>query len=239
MKRMALLASSLWLLCGAAFAGPPYLTDDPVPTDFGHYEIFVYGAGTLVPGGADSEAGIDFNFGGAPRLQLSATLPLVMNASGASGIGNIELGAKYRFLTQEGFGVDLAFFPHVNFSSLSASVGDRRMSLFLPLWAQRDFGKWSIFGGGGCTLNHSRFSNDFCEAGLAVTREVVDGMRVGAEIFHAGAGEPGGKANTALGFGATWDVDAHHHLLAYWGPNLTNASVNGRANFYAALLFTF
>lgn len=227
------------LFRAAAWAGPPYLTDDPVPTDFRHYEIYAFGAGTLTPGGADSELGIDFNYGAAPNLQLTFEMPFASAATGATGLGNIVLAAKYRFLTQEGIGLDVAFFPHLILPSVSSLVGDRQMSLFLPIWAQRDFGAWNIFGGGGCTLNHTRFSNNFCEAGLAVTRKVTEELRLGAEIFHSGAEEPGGKPSTALGFGLTWDMDGNHHFLAYWGPNLFHRTENGRSNFYAALLFTF
>jgi hypothetical protein len=223
-----------------AWGGPPYLTDDPEPTDFRHFEIYAYGAGTLVPGGADSETGIDFNYGGAPGLQLTATLPLLIDRSGDSGIGNIALGVKYRFLTQDASGLDVAFFPHLVLSSASAALGDHHMSLFLPLWVQKDFGDgWSAFGGGGCTLNHSRFSSDFCEGGLVLTREVAEGLTLGAEVFHSGSEEPGGRAETALGAGLTWDLDATHHLLAYWGPNIQHPIANGRSNFYTALLFTF
>jgi hypothetical protein len=237
MKRLAAICV---LLATPALAGPPYLTDDPEPTDFRHFEIYAYGAGTVVPGGAASETGIDFNYGGAPGLQLTATLPLVIDESGNSGIGNIELGAKYRFLTQADFGLDVAFFPHLVLSSASAAVGDHHMSLYLPIWAQKDFGGgWSVFGGGGCAFNHSRLSNDFCDGGVVVTREVVNGLTLGLEVFHSGAEEPGGKAETALGGGLTWDIDDTHHLLAYWGPNIQHPADNGRSNFYTALLFTF
>jgi hypothetical protein len=230
-------AAGLALLPAAAFAGPPYFTDDPVPAE--HYEVYLFGAGTLVPGGADSEIGIDLNYGATPNLQLTVEAPFLRDADGASGLGNIKLAAKYRFLTQDDFGLDVAVFPHLILPSVSSAVGDRHMGVFLPVWAQRDFGKWSIFGGGGCTLNHTRFSNDFCEAGLAVTREIDAGLRLGAEIFHSGPETPDGKANTALGAGLAWDIDDHHHLLGYWGPDLAHPDANGRSNFYAALLFTF
>ncbi len=86
------------LLCGPAFAGPPYVTDDPEPTDYKHYEIYAFTAGTATRDGTGGEAGIDFNYGGAPDLQLTAVLPLEYDspahAGTAAGIGNIELAAK-------------------------------------------------------------------------------------------------------------------------------------------------
>ncbi len=105
------------MLVSPAFAGPPYVTDDPEPTDFGHYEIYAFAGGTSARDGSGGAGGIDFNYGAAPDLQLTAVLPLAWdspNAGGASaGLGNVELAAKYKFLHQDDVGVDVAFFPRV------------------------------------------------------------------------------------------------------------------------------
>ena len=58
-----------------AMAGPPYLTDDPEPTDYKHFEIYNFTNGTATRANTSGEAGIDINYGGAPNLQLTATLP--------------------------------------------------------------------------------------------------------------------------------------------------------------------
>jgi hypothetical protein len=55
-----------------AIAGPPYLTDDPEPTDYRHFEIYTFSQGTAMQDGIGGEGGIDFNYGGAPNLQLTA-----------------------------------------------------------------------------------------------------------------------------------------------------------------------
>jgi hypothetical protein len=69
-------------VCGAlllgispAMAGPPYMTDDPEPTDYKHFEIYNFTNGTATRANTSGEAGIDINYGGAPNLQLTATLP--------------------------------------------------------------------------------------------------------------------------------------------------------------------
>ncbi|MGN6148908.1 MAG: hypothetical protein ACTHPD_10250, partial [Rhizomicrobium sp.] len=69
-----------------ALAGPPYVTDDPAPTDKGHFEIYAFDAGTSARGGVDGQAGIDFNYGGAADLQLTAVLPLNYEKPGRSGL---------------------------------------------------------------------------------------------------------------------------------------------------------
>ena len=233
------LALAVLLGCGPAWAGPPYLSDDPEPTDFRHFEIYAFALGTQSPDGLAGETGIDFNYGGAPNLQLTAVLPMAYDEAGHTGLGNVELAAKYLFLHQEEDGIDLSIFPRVFLPSASHIVGDQHAALLIPLWAEKDFGKWSIFGGGGCEINRGDDGQDFCLGGVAVTREILDGFRLGLEVFHQGADSLGGRVSTALGGGATWDIDQHHHLLAYWGPGLQNISATGRANAYMALLFTF
>ena len=140
-----------------AMAGPPYLSDDPEPTDYQHFEIYAFSQGMTAQGDTNGQSGIDFNYGGAPNLQLTATVPMDYDVpSGGAmvgGLGNVELAAKYRFLTQQNFGLDVAVFPRVFLPSASANVGDQHASLLLPVWLEKDWGKWSAFGGGGCELN--------------------------------------------------------------------------------------
>lgn len=237
MRRFAVLTVLVpaLLASATALAGPPFLTDDPQPTDYGHFEIYAFGAGTATAAGTAGETGIDFNYGGAPDLQLTAVLPLAYDETGRTGLGNVELAAKYRFLHQEDFGWDVSVFPRV---FLPSAQGDDRAALLLPFWAQKDFGAWSLFGGGGCTLAEGG-QGDSCEGGVALTREVAEGLRLGAEIYHVGADNDGGRASTALGFGATYDLNQTLHLMGYWGPGLQNRNQTGRENWYTALLFTF
>jgi hypothetical protein len=81
-----------------AMAGPPYLTDDPEPTDYKHFEIYTFTNGTATRSDTNGEAGIDFNYGGAPNLQLTATVPVAYDQPEGGpllgGFGNVELAAK-------------------------------------------------------------------------------------------------------------------------------------------------
>src|SRR5882757_9218919 len=113
-----------WICCGLlallaepAFAGPPYVSDDPQPTDYKHFEIYTFTNGTTTRDGTAGQSGIDFNYGAAPDLQLTATLPAGFDrpVRGGTNIGlsNIELAAKYRFLHQDAFGLDVSVFPRI------------------------------------------------------------------------------------------------------------------------------
>ena len=81
-------------LPAVASAGPPFLTDDPEPTDTGHWEIYAplfeaEGAG----GDVDGAVGAEINYGAAPDLQLTVGIPIAFarDARGRQlGAGDIE-----------------------------------------------------------------------------------------------------------------------------------------------------
>jgi hypothetical protein len=243
MKKSALFFLGIMSLALPAAAGPPYFTDDPVPTDTGHFEVYLFGAGTHTRAGSDGAAGLDVSYGGAKNLQLSATVPVAYEtprgAPTIGGIGNIELAAKYRFLSQEEFGLDVAVFPRVFLPSASNRVGDQHVSFFLPIWIGKDWDKWSTFGGGGCVITQGAGSKDFCLTGWAITRQVLPRLQVGAEIYHITAAAQGEHTTTGLGFGARYDVSEALHLVASFGPGLQHAATTNQYSWYTALLFTF
>jgi hypothetical protein len=226
-----------------ALAGPPYHTDDPEPTDFQHYEIYAFTSGMASRGDTSGELGIDANYGAAPNLQLTATVPVAYDAPVSAplvgGLGNIELAAKYRFLTQQNVGLDVAVFPRVFLPSGAANVGDQHASFLLPVWIQKDWNEWSAFGGGGCELNRGGGSQDFCLTGLVVTRQIKSNLQVGLELFHQTADTKGGEAMTSVGAGFRYDLNDHYHLLGYVGRGIQNADATDRLNWYTAVLFTF
>src|SRR6516225_4310253 len=101
------MATCMIFMCEpqSAFAGPPFLTDDPEPTETGHWEIYA----PLMEGegrGADFEGtvGTELNYGAAPDLQLSLSLPVAYSHDARGwrwGAGDIEVSAKYRFFHNE------------------------------------------------------------------------------------------------------------------------------------------
>ena len=236
-------ASSFLIVALPALAGPPYLSDDAEPTDYEHYEIYAFANGTVGRDGNNGEGGIDFNYGAAPDLQLTAVLPAGYaqpNRGPANvDLGNIELAAKYRVLHQDDFGLDVAVFPRVFLPAGSAQVGNRHASLLLPIWVEKDWGKLSGFGGGGCVLNHGDDSRNFCLVGWAMTYQVLPNLQLGGEVFHQTADTVGGRASTVVGAGVKYDLSDNYHLLGYIGPTVQNAAETDRYTWYGSVLFTF
>jgi hypothetical protein len=242
MARGTLFFLLLALLTQSALAGPPYISDDPEPTDYRHFEIYGFTTGTSTRDGTTGQAGIDFNYGALPDLQVTVVLPMGFSQPtddvGRVGLGNIQFAAKYRFLHQDSFGLDVSLFPRVFMPSGTPTAGNANPSVLLPLWLERDWGKWSLFGGGGCAINVDP-GQDFCEAGAVVTRQVLPDLQLGLEASWQSANAEGAPSTTALGLGARYDLGEHAHLLAYVNRGVQNADATNRFSWYASMLFTF
>jgi hypothetical protein len=232
-----LIASS----AAPALAGPPYLTDDPVPTETGHWEIYAFTAAEGHRSTLDLNTGFDLNYGSVKGVQLTATLPLSFSHTSMEGwrdgTGDLELGVKYRFLNDEAHGFSAAIFPRVILPTSSHSQGEKARIL-LPLWVGKDFaGGTSLFGGGGYLVNPGPGNKDFWQAAVALTHDVNEVVSVGAEVAHQGADSIGATAQTRAGIGSIVHIAGAASLLVSGGP--TWAQHQTGYHCYAALGLTF
>lgn len=239
---VAAMIAGLCLTATPAVAGPPYLTDDPEPTDLGHWEIYNYGAGLNLHDGFSGQGGIDINYGAAKDLQLTAVFPLaVQNPSGLTargltgGPGVIELAAKYKIVHQaeNGWVPDICIFPRV-FVATDTRFGSGHPNLLLPVWAEKDFGPWSVFGGGGYQINPGADERGFWQGGVTVTRNMTKRLQLGAELFSQGPDTRHGGGYTALNLGLQYKLIEHWSLLASGGPVREQSGASGQV-FYLAL----
>jgi hypothetical protein len=222
-----------------AWAGPPYVTDDPEPTDTGRWENYVVAAGSHVPGQSTGETGVDLNHGGARDLQLSLSLPVDYDSSASPrfGFGDVRASAKYRFLHQAkgSWLPDVAAFPEIDLPTAGPGFGAGHASLFLPLWAQKDFGGWSIFGGGGYRINPGPGRKNSWFTGWAATHQVTPRLQLGAEGYRQTSAAMGEAATTAIAAGVIYRFNARFALLASGGPSVQAPPGQRSASFFTAL----
>jgi len=240
LKRLAPGVAAV-LAPAAAFAGPPYLTDDPEPTDTGHWEVYNFVDGLKAPDGLGGEAGLDLNYGAAKDLQLTAVVPLAYSARGYSlsglqaGGGVLEFAAKLKLLHQsdKGWAPDLAVFPRL-FVPTDSRFGPARTNLWLPVWAEKDLGPWSVFGGGGYDVNPGAGEQNFWQGGVAVTRSFGEKASLGAELWRQTDDTPTGGGFTAVNLGATWRLTRYWSLIGSGGPTWQGHGGHG-SDVYLAL----
>lgn len=229
------LALVLAALPAPAWAGPPYETDDPAPTETGHWEIYSFAKAEGLRGAFEGTAGLDLNYGPLPGVQLTATVPLDFADSGTAAFGNLELGVKYRFFNRERQGLSAAIFPRI---ILPTGPGGGPASYLLPVWVQKDMGKWSVFGGGGYAINPGAGNRDFAIGGVAVTRELREGLAIGVEALREGPDSVGARATTLIGVGGNVHIKGPLALIASGGPTFEDGG-KARWRGYVALAFGF
>jgi hypothetical protein len=223
-----------------AWAGPPFDTDDPEPTDYRHWEIYLFGNGARSGGAFDGSAGLDLNYGLVRDVQLTATLPMdVTRGPGArAGVGDVELGLKYRFYRNEAAGISIALFPRLILPSSGQRYGSGKTAVLLPVWGQKDIGKWSIFAGGGYAINPGSGNRNYWQAAAAVTREVSDRLSIGVEATRRGPDAVDAKGTTTLGVGAIYRLNGPISLLASAGPSFAGRD-GDKYHAYVALGLSF
>lgn len=234
------LISGVALLPGAAFAGPPYDTDDPEPTDHRHWEIYLFGAGARSGGAFEGSTGVDLNYGVVQDVQLTATMPLdfTRGIGARTRVGDLEFGVKYRFWYDESAGVSIAAFPRIILPSSGKRYGSGKTGVLLPIWMQKDVGKWSVFAGGGYAINPGAGNRNSWQIAGAVTREVSSKLSLGAEATHRGPDSIDGRPTTTLGLGGTYRLKGPLSLLASAGPSFGGRE-GDRYHAYVALGLSF
>lgn len=234
---------------GARAQGPPYQTDDPVPVDYGHYEAYVFGSADGTPVEMDAAGpAFEFNWGAIPRIQLHAIVPLgaivpsnnpayLPSGGGPSefGLTDMEAGVKWAWVKESKYVPQIG--PFVMFElptgSYSKGLGVGKVWYKVPLWLQKNIGKWTLDGGAGETIVPQTDFRNFPYGGFLLKREIVHNkLELGAEVFshgREGVAPPQIRASTMIDVGGYYHFKNpdHQFLFAY------GHSVAGLAETYA------
>ncbi|HTT56805.1 MAG TPA: hypothetical protein VMF63_06835 [Opitutaceae bacterium] len=216
------------LLCASRLhAGPPFLTDDPEPVDLHHWEAYLFGTGDrTVDGSAVNGPAGEFNYGVLPDTQVHLVVPVtrVVPSGGGvtSGLGDTELGIKYRFVHENDTTPQIGVFPMAELPTGSADrgLGNGRAWFRLPVWLQKSRGPWTTYGGGGEALNSAPGQRDYPFGGWLVQRDFGPHLTLGGEIFSQGPDTVDGRGFTVANVGGYVNFTPGFSLLFSAGRSL-------------------
>lgn len=236
-----LLITAVWfvLLIGieSVRAGPPFLTDDPQPTDLKHSELILFASQDRARD--DSSVALpafEYNFGAFPQTQLHVGLPYLRNrdttSNSVSGIGDLELGVKYRLIQETTSLPQVSFYPMATLATGDArkGLGNGQTAWRLPLWIQKSWNEWTTYGGGGCVINHAPGQTDYCFGGWLLQRD-INKWTLGGEVFTRNKDADDGRPTTILNVGGAYrfasdisalfsvgrSVSGEYHAVGYVG----------------------
>ncbi|MGH7951036.1 MAG: hypothetical protein ACREFE_03830 [Limisphaerales bacterium] len=231
------------ILATRMFAGPPFLTDDPDPVDYQHWEFYLFSSGDFA-GDGDTITGpaVEFNYGVLPDTQLHLVVPMTTVAPDGgptvSGLGDTEFGIKYRFIHETNGWPQIGIFPMAELPTGDSSrgLGNGRAWFRLPLWIQKSFGDWTTYGGGGAALNSAPGARNYPFGGWLLQRDFGKHLTLGGEIFAQGADADDDQGFAALNFGGYYQFTEHFDLLFSAGHSIVG---DDHTLFYFGLYWTW
>ena len=230
-KPVALALCLNLILTARIFAGPPFLTDDPAPVDLYHWEAYLFTSGMTSSDGYDFEGpAVELNYGVLPETQLHLIVPITSvdgpGMSAASGLGDMELGIKYRFVQETNERPQIGIFPMAELptGNESRGLGNGRTWFRLPLWVQKSWGPWTTYGGGGAVVNSAPGQRNYPFGGWLVQRNFGKHLVLGGEVFAQGQDTESDKGFGALNFGGFYNVTEHFSLLFSAGHTVAGDS---------------
>jgi hypothetical protein len=228
----------------AASAGPPFLTDDPVPVDLGHFETYVFSQWDNSPGTASNVTwpAVEFNWGFLPNLQFHVVAPFV-NATApgmpnAFGFGDTEIGVKFRFVQESAGRPQIGIFPMAEVATATRGLGNGETWYRLPIWLQKSYddGKWTVDTGGGAAIDDAPGQRGYGFGGFLVQRSLGPGLTLGAEVFAQGATAIGATGTTFYNVGASINPSQQFNILISLGHSFAGQR---HAIGYFGLYYTF
>ena len=231
------------LTTSTAWAGPPFITDDPETVEYQHGEFYI---ASQYANNKDGTAGtlphFEFNYGVVPDVQLHLLIPLAfVHPDGGPnnyGLGDTEVGVKFRFIHESETTPQIGVFPivHIPTGDSDQGLGNGHVQTFLPIWAQKSWGPWTTYGGGGYWFNPGAENKDFWQLGWLVQREITKTLTLGTEIFYFGKDTDDGRGRTGYNIGGIFNLTENHHILFSAGSDIAG---DNRFSAYVGYQWTF
>ena len=217
----ALLAFQTTLLFSQG--GPPLITDDPGTPGDGVWEINLAFAVERFPDEKLYEAPLlDINYGVGERIQLKFQVPWVFldsdEGGSKNGLGNSQVGVKWRFFDQETEFIDMSVYPQFSFNNPTSSADrgtvEEGTDLFLPIELERDFGWFSLNPEIGFLFKEE--GGDEWAYGLALGYEAFEELELIGEV--RGEADDGlNKHRVVFNLGLRWEFSKHVGFLLSGG----------------------
>jgi hypothetical protein len=226
-----LIISTLILMSSSAVAGPPFMTDDPAPVDYKHSEFYIFSTYDKTTDGKDTAIpAFEYNYGVLPDTQLHIVVPFVRSAPSGdpseSGLGDVEVGVKYRFIQETDSSPQIGIFPMAELASGDSNkgLGNGKTWWRLPVWIQKSWGEWTTYGGAGYVINRAEGQKNYPFAGWLVQKDIGEKWTLGGEVFARDKDTVDGRSTSILNFGGYYKFTPDFNLLFSAGHSVSGES---------------
>ena len=232
-----------------AYSGPPFITDDPEPVEYRHWEFYVASQFNYSKGNISGTAPhVEINYGVIQDVQLHVIAPVSYSITRGKEVdlhiihpisydrtkwnrvkisyGNTEIGMKVRFLHESEKVPQLGVFPMIEAPTGSRALGYNSLpQLNLPLYLQKSWDKLTTYGGGGFWYNPGKNNKNYWFAGWQLQYKITDIFTLGGEFFYNSPDNSGADYRVSANLGMIVDFNEHCHLLFSVGRDINGPNI--------------
>jgi hypothetical protein len=241
-RKYNVLSGLLFLLFSQQnYAGPPFNTDDPQPVDFKHWEYYISSINTMQPKvWTGTSPHFEINYGLIPNVQVHLLLPMNYeynrNAGTKFGYANTEFGIKYRFVQESENTPQIGVFPIIEIPTIKNNeFSNGKAQIYLPVWAQKSWGKLTTYGGVGYWINPGTNNKNWLFSGWELQYDISSHFTFGGEIYYHTASAIDSRSVTGFNLGGFINFTEKFHLIYSAGHSITNDTF---ISYYIGLLWT-
>jgi len=99
-------------------------------------------------------------------------------------------------------------------------IGSGNWQFFIPMWLQKSFGPWLMYGGSGYWFTSGVSKNNWWLFGYTLQRQITDFWSVGIELYHTMAKNQFNDEETYVNIGTVYDFSKLHHILFSMGRGI-------------------
>lgn len=222
-------------------AGPPFLTDDPEPVEYQHWEYYIssinYWQPTLWIG---TSPHIEVNYGLIHNVQVHMILPMnyeySLNQRTNFGYGYTEFGIKYRFVQESDNNPQIGTFPILEIPTIpNKDFNNGKAQIYFPIWAQKSWGKLMTYGGAGYWINPGTGNKNWIFSGWEIQYDFTPKLTLGGEIYYHSLESTEFNSVIAFNLGGFFNFTEKFHIIFSLGHSFTNDNLTTS---YLGLLWT-
>jgi hypothetical protein len=216
----------LVIVSSPAAAGPPFVTDDPEPVEYRHWEFYL--ASEILVTRKDSLGTLphlEINYGVLPEVQIHLIAPISFHHVDDAtnfGFGDMEVGVKFRFIHETDWLPQIGTFVMVEIPTGNSvrGLGNGAAQVFVPLWLQKSWGHWTTYGGGGYGFNAAKVGQSWWYVGWQAQYSFSVLLTLGAEVYYTTSHEKGGDSDFSFNIGLILNITDNHHILLSAGRDI-------------------
>ena len=214
-------------------AGPPYLTDDPEPVPFHHWEYYLSSENVFDTRNKSASGTLphfEINYGVIPNVQLHLVMPDSYQYSYRYdldlGYTYTEFGVKYRFVKESKNVPEIGVFPIVEIPTIKDNrFGEENFQVYLPVWFQKSWNKLTTYGGAGYWINPGTGNRNWIFTGWEVQYDFTGFITLGTEVYFHTAATTNQLSLAGLNIGGSLNFTEHIHFIFSVGHSLFNENL--------------